>query len=75
MNKKQIGIGAVAVAAVVVVGGSIYFYSDNGVKEWSEKVSMRGIVDEDDVAHVALSNGKVVTVEDAQDVLVSSDEK
>lgn len=75
MNKKQIGIGAVTVAAVVVVGGSIYFYSDNGVKEWSEKVSMRGIVDEDDVAHVALSNGKVVTVEDAQDVLLSSDEK
>ena len=70
MNKKQIGlIGVAAVATVAVVGGIICISSKSGSQEWSEKVSMRGIVDEDDVAHVALSNGKIVTVDDAMELV------
>ena len=76
MNKKQIGlIGVAAVATVAVLGGIICISSNSGSKEWSQKVSMRGVVDEDDVAHVALSNGKIVTVDDAMDVVLSNDER
>ena len=76
MNKKQIGlIGVAVVAAVSVIGGIFYIYSNNSSKEWGRKIGIKGIVDADDVGHVALSNGEVVTVEDAMEVVLSSDEK